>query len=85
MATIAELDQRGWTNKIWQTRKGTQRCGSPDACRKNRKRRELLSQSLQRFFDIDGEPIELTDDLKGWCCVFKVQIEQERSMTTFSE
>lgn len=28
MATIAELDQSGWTNKIWQTRKGTQRGGS---------------------------------------------------------
>ena len=23
MATIAELDQRGWTNKTWKTRKGT--------------------------------------------------------------
>ena len=48
---------------------------SPDACRKNRKRRELLSQSLQRFFNIDGEPIELTDDKKGWCCVFKLRPE----------
>ncbi len=28
MATIAELDQRGWTNKTWKTRKGTQRGGS---------------------------------------------------------
>jgi hypothetical protein len=48
---------------------------SPDACRKNRKQRELLNKSLQRFFDIDGEPIELTDDKKGWRCVFKLQPE----------
>ncbi len=38
---------------------------SPDACRKNRKQRELLNKSLQHFFDIEGEPIELTDDRKG--------------------
>ena len=48
---------------------------SPDACRKNRKQRELLSKSLQQFFDIDGEPIELTDDRKGWRCVFKLHPE----------
>lgn len=48
---------------------------SPDACRKNRKQRELLNKSLQTFFDIDGEPIELTDDRKGWRCVFKLQPE----------
>ena len=29
MATIAELDQRGWHSKSWQTRKGTYRGGSP--------------------------------------------------------
>lgn len=46
---------------------------SPSACRKNRKRRELLNRSLQQFFDIDGEPIELTDDNKGWQCQFKIQ------------
>lgn len=48
---------------------------SPGACRQNRKRRELLNKSLQQFFDIDGEPIELTDDRKGWRCLFKVQDE----------
>ena len=48
---------------------------SPDACRKNRKRRELLNKSLQAYFDIDGEPIEMTDDKKGWRCVFKLQPE----------
>jgi hypothetical protein len=49
---------------------------SPSACRQNRKRRELLSQSLQHFFDIDGEPIELTDDRKGWRCVFSVRMDE---------
>ena len=48
---------------------------SPGACRQNRKRRELLSKSLQQFFDIEGEPIELTDDRKSWRCLFKVQDE----------
>lgn len=48
---------------------------SPQACRQNRKQRELLNKSLQKFFDIDGEPIELTDDRKGWRCVFKLQPE----------
>jgi hypothetical protein len=53
--------------------RGTMTWLSPDACRKNRKRRELLNKSLQQFFDIEGEPIELTDDGKGWQCVFQVQ------------
>ena len=48
---------------------------SPGACRQNRKRRDLLNKSLQQFFDIEGEPIELTDDRKGWRCLFKVQDE----------
>jgi len=46
---------------------------SPGACRQNRKRRELLNKSLQQFFEIDGEPIELTEDRKGWRSVFKLQ------------
>lgn len=29
MATIAELDNRGWNNKSWKTKKGTLRGGSP--------------------------------------------------------
>lgn len=56
---------------------------SPDACRKNRKQRELLNKSLQQFFDIVGEPIELTDDRKGWRCVFKLRSEDwERSFSS---
>jgi hypothetical protein len=48
---------------------------SPQACRRNRKQRELLNKSLQKYFDIDGEPIEPTDDRKGWRCVFKLRSE----------
>jgi site-specific DNA recombinase len=29
MATIAELDNRGWNNKLWKTKNGTLRGGSP--------------------------------------------------------
>jgi hypothetical protein len=43
---------------------------SPDAGRKNRKRRELLARDLKAFFRIDGEPIVATDDGKGWRTVF---------------
>jgi hypothetical protein len=48
---------------------------SPGACRQNRKKRELLNKLPPRFFDIEGEPIELTDDQKSWRCLFKVQNE----------
>jgi hypothetical protein len=50
---------------------------SPGACRQNRKRRELLNDSLRKFFDIDGDPIELTDDKKGWRCVIRVKSDRE--------
>ncbi len=39
---------------------------SPDAGRKNKKRRELLARDRKAFFRIDGEPIVTTDDGKGW-------------------
>jgi hypothetical protein len=61
--------------KLFAREHGVMTWLSPGACRKNRKRRELLNKSLQQFFDIEGEPIELTDDRKGWRCVFKVQSE----------
>jgi hypothetical protein len=58
---------------------------SPGACRQNRKRRELLNKSLQQFFDIEGEPIELTDDGKGWRCVFRTKSEDESYSNDFSQ
>lgn len=59
---------------------------SPDASRKNRKQRELLNKSLQQFFDIEGEPIELTDDRKGWRCIFKLHPEDwERSFSSANQ
>jgi hypothetical protein len=39
---------------------------SPEADRKNQKRRERLADDLRRFFRIDGDPICLTPDRKGW-------------------
>lgn len=45
---------------------------SPGACRKNKKRREVLSKQLREFFGIEGDPIELTDDKKGYRTVFKL-------------
>jgi hypothetical protein len=43
------------------------------ATRKNKKRRERLAEALQRFFRIEGEPIELTPDGKGWRTCFAVE------------
>lgn len=78
-AQLGLIDSRsGKPSKQWELLQmfareyGTMTWLSPDACRKNRKRRELLNKSLQSFFDIDDEPIELTDDKKGWRCVFKL-------------
>ncbi|MEO1615574.1 MAG: hypothetical protein AAFV88_06980 [Planctomycetota bacterium] len=45
---------------------------SPGACRKNKKRREVLTKKLREFFGIEGDPIELTDDKKGYRTVFKL-------------
>jgi hypothetical protein len=43
------------------------------ACRANQKRRELLARDLKAFFRIDGEPIILTEDRKGWRTVFAIK------------
>jgi hypothetical protein len=48
---------------------------SSDAGRKNKKRRELLARDLKAFFRIDGEPILLTDDGKGWQTVFALSAD----------
>lgn len=81
-AQLGLVDSRnGRPSKQWELLRqfanthGLMTWNSPGACRQNRKRRELLSKSLQNFFDIAGEPIELTDDRKGWCCVLKLQPE----------
>jgi hypothetical protein len=46
---------------------------SLDACRKNQKRKELLARDLKAFFRIEGEPIMLTEDSKGWQTRFHLQ------------
>ncbi len=48
---------------------------SPDAGRKNKKRRELLARDLKAFFRIDGEPIVATDDGKGWQTIFALNAD----------
>lgn len=45
---------------------------SSGADRKHQKRREVLSDNLKAFFGIDGEPIVLTDDKKGWRTTFSI-------------
>lgn len=45
---------------------------SSGADRKNQKRREVLSENLREFFGIEGEPIILTDDKKGWRTTFSI-------------
>ncbi len=54
---------------------GTMTWSSPDACSKNRKRRELLNKSLKQYFGIEGDPIDVTEDKRGWRCVFKLRHE----------
>lgn len=51
---------------------GTLDWSSRHAGRKNQKRREKLAADLSRFFRIEGDPIVLTEDKKGWRTVFSV-------------
>jgi len=46
---------------------------SSDASPKLKKRRETLSKDLTVFFRIEGEPIVLTQDRKGWRTVFTIK------------
>jgi hypothetical protein len=52
---------------------GVMTWNSPDANRKNQKRRESLADDLKSFFRLDGEPIVLTDDKKGWRTAFSIE------------
>lgn len=51
---------------------GVMTWNSPGARRENRKHREFLNRTLRAFFGIDGDPIGLTDDKKGYRCAFKL-------------
>ncbi|MCI0341371.1 MAG: hypothetical protein L0216_09530 [Planctomycetales bacterium] len=48
---------------------------SKHAGRRNQKRRENLAKDLQRFFRIEGDPIEYGDSEKGWRVRFRLQNE----------
>lgn len=54
---------------------GTMTWKNPAADRKNQKRREYLARDLKAFFRIDGDPIVLTNDKKGWRTVFCLEPE----------
>ncbi|MHB9124604.1 MAG: hypothetical protein ACYC4F_01500 [Armatimonadota bacterium] len=45
----------------------------PDANKRNKKRKEMLSQSLRDFFRIDDEPFTYDKDSKGWITRFYVE------------
>ena len=70
--------RNGRPTKQWEllrmmaAQRGVYTWHSPGACRKNKKRREVLSKQLREFFGIEGDPIELTDDKKGYRTVFKL-------------
>jgi hypothetical protein len=51
---------------------------SPGARRENRKHRESLNRRLREFFGIEGDPIELTEDKKGYRCEFRIQPDCDR-------
>lgn len=53
-------DGRGWLT--WE---------SSQAHRRNKKRKQLLAESLQRFFRIDGDPFTYDEDAKGWYALFQ--------------
>jgi len=66
-------------NKQWELLRsfakgyGVMTWESPDADPRNQKRREYLARDLKAFFRIDGEPIVLTDDKKGWRTVLSIE------------
>jgi len=66
-------------NKQWELLRsfakgnGVMTWKSPDSDRRNQKRREYLADNLKAFFRIDGEPIVLTNDKKGWRTVFSLE------------
>ena len=47
----------------------------PDANKKNKKRKEMLSQSLRDFFRIDNEPFFYDKETKGWTALFHIEPE----------
>jgi hypothetical protein len=55
--------------------RGTLTWTSPHADRRNQKRRENLGRDLRAFFGIEGDPIALTDDGRGWRVCFELHDE----------
>lgn len=66
-------------NKQWELLRSLAKAGgvltwnSPDAERRNQKRRERLSAVLQQFFRIEGDPIAYDEEIKGWRTLFTLE------------
>lgn len=58
--------------RVFAQNQGVLTWSSAGASPRNQKRREVLAENLKEFFGIDGDPIVLTDDKKGWRTVFSV-------------
>lgn len=79
----AELDMMdGRTqkpNKQWELLRdfassfGTLTWKSPGAAPNVKWQQSVLAKKLKAFFGIEGEPIVLTDDRKGWRTVFAIE------------
>ena len=65
-------------NKQWEllrsfaSNRGVIAWGGSSADRKNQKRRETLAKMLRGYFNIEGDPIELTSDGDGWRARFEI-------------
>lgn len=59
--------------RVFASHGGTLTWDSRAADRKNQKRRERLARDLKAFFRIEGEPIVLTEDGKGWRVTFAIE------------
>ncbi len=61
--------------QTFATHDGTLTWKNPEAGRNLQKRREVLAKNLKAFFGIEGDPIRLTNDRKGWQTRFSIRPE----------
>jgi hypothetical protein len=59
--------------RIFAARGGVLTWQSPQADRKNQKRRELLARALKEFFRIDRDPFATCGD--GWQALFQIETD----------
>jgi hypothetical protein len=61
--------------KAFAEGRGTLTWTSSHADRRNQKRRENLARDLRAFFRIEGDPIAITDDGRGWRVILELRDE----------